>query len=166
MKERDAWQLARPLGEQLGVAVAASLLGVSGAGRAGWGGALLVPVPSSRQAVRARGLDVTAVLAKKAAASLHREGVRARVSRPLRQRPGVQDQSGLSASGRRENMVGAIVASRSGVRELKRATDREANTVVLVDDIVTTGSTLASAAHALAEQDISVDGFAVIAEKP
>ncbi len=164
LKERDAWHLARPLGEQLGAAAAASLAELRGPTAPA--GVVLVPVPSSKRAVRTRGLDVTAVLAGRAATRLSRAGVRCRVLGALRQRPGVLDQSGLSALGRRANMTDGFLATRGGTRELWRSTANGGTAVLLVDDIVTTGSTLASAAHALFQQGVGVDGFAVIAEKP
>lgn len=165
LKERDAWQLARPLGQQLGVAVAASVAQLRAGARTPPAGVVLVPVPSAKRAVRERGLDVTAVLAKTAADQLAGNGVRCRYLGALRQRRGVMDQSGLSAAGRRQNMAEGFTATRLGAERLL-SSKAEGAVVLLVDDIVTTGSTLASAAHALTRRGISVDGFAVIAEKP
>lgn len=169
LKERDAWQLAGPLGDRLAVAITASLAALAAggpAGAAGAAGAVLVPVPSSQRAVRTRGLNVTAVLASRAAARLTRAGTRCEVVGALRQRSGVVDQSGLSAAGRRINMVDGFLTTQRSIEKLlgSRAGGRPA--VLLVDDIVTTGATLASAARALTQQGIGVASFAVIAEKP
>ena len=127
---------------------------------------MLVPVPSSVRSVRARGHDATALLGSGAAAHLAREGMSAHSVRVLRQRKGVVDQSGLSAVARRTNACGGFVLTRLGERELRRRTCGGGVAVLLVDDIVTTGSTLAGAAQALLQRGIGVDGFAVVAETP
>ncbi|MEU5767642.1 ComF family protein [Streptomyces asoensis] len=147
-KERGALALARPLGSALAGAVRAGL-GEAGVG-VGEGeaprspdGVLLVPVPSSRAAVRARGHDPARRIALAAAGELRRAGVPARVAAVLRQRRAVADQSGLDARGRLDNLVGALTVVPGGVRVLR------GGPVVLVDDVVTTGASLAEAARAV-----------------
>ncbi|MFG2278236.1 ComF family protein [Streptomyces asoensis] len=147
-KERGALALARPLGSALAGAVRAGL-GEAGVGE-GEGeaprspaGVLLVPVPSARAAVRARGHDPARRIALAAAGELRRAGVPARVAAVLRQRRAVADQSGLDARGRLDNLVGALTVVPGGVRVLR------GGPVVLVDDVVTTGASLAEAARAV-----------------
>jgi len=137
-KERGQLGLAGPLGGLLAGAV----------GALGAGDVLLVPVPSSRAAVRARGHDHALRLARSAAAQA---GLRAApLLRPTRV---VSDQAGLTTAGRAANLAGALTACRS-LRGLP---------VVVVDDVVTTGATLVEAARALRAGGALVRGAAVVA---
>ncbi|MBL1087100.1 ComF family protein [Streptomyces actinomycinicus] len=124
----------------------------AGVGTAGWswrGPVLLVPVPSARWAVRARGHDPVRRMALAAAGELRRTGTPARVAAVLRQRRAVADQAGLDARRRLENVAGALEVAAGGARLLG------AGPVVLVDDLMTTGATLAEAARALREATVS-----------
>lgn len=132
-KERGALALAGPLGTAL-----------AGAVRAGGGGpVLLVPVPSARRAVRARGHDPARRIALAAAGELRRTGTPARVAGVLRQRRAVADQSGLDSRQRLDNLAGALEVAARGTRLLG------GGAVVLVDDLMTTGASLAEAARAV-----------------
>ena len=136
-KERGRTTLVAPLGALLATAAAAYGPGV-----------LLVPVPSSATAVRERGHDHARRLA---AAAGRRTGLR---SVPLlRAARALADQSGLDAAGRSANLHGALVAG-PGAR---------GRAVVVVDDVVTTGATLAEAARALEAAGARVQGAAVVA---
>ncbi|MFD3761868.1 ComF family protein [Streptomyces sp. NPDC058622] len=150
-KERGALPLAGALGGALAAAVLAGC-GEPGAGAgagvgagvgAGMGELVLVPVPSTRRQVRARGHDPTRRIALAAAGRLRRAGVPARVAPVLRLRRAVADQAGLGARQRRENLDGALAVCRGGARLTAGAR------LVLVDDLITTGATLAEAARAL-----------------
>ncbi|MEU0740018.1 ComF family protein [Streptomyces sp. NPDC006134] len=172
-KERGVLALAGPLGTALAGAVRAGLRdavreGMYGAGDAGWegghraggtgfreagigrgsgggaGAVLLVPVPSARRAVRARGHDPARRIALAAAGELRRTGTPARVLAALRQRRAVADQSGLDSRRRRDNLAGALAVVPGAGRLL-----RGAGAVVLVDDLMTTGASLAEAARAV-----------------
>lgn len=136
-KEHGRVGLAGPLGRALAAAAAPYGPGV-----------VVVPVPSSRAAVRARGHDHARRLASGAARAL---GLRASpLLVPVR---AVADQSGLDAVSRAGNLAGALGARRdlSGVE------------VLVVDDVVTTGATLAEAARALTAAGARVRGAAVVA---
>ena len=114
---------------------------------------VLVPVPSTRAAVRARGFDATWAMARRAA---HRPGggpvtVR-RMLGPVRR---VQDQAGLGAAARRANLHGSLRAVGPALPP--------GSAVVIVDDVVTTGSSVAEAARALRAANIPVLGAAVVA---
>ncbi|MFF7654300.1 ComF family protein [Streptomyces sp. NPDC007983] len=157
-KERGALRLAGPLGGALAGAVRAA---ARGALPGAWESPLLlVPVPSARRAVGARGHDPARRIAFAAAGVLRRAGCPARVPAVLRQRRRVTDQSGLGARQRRENVTGALEAVPGGGRLLV------AGPVVLVDDLMTTGASLAEAARAVAEAGGRVVGGAVVAAPP
>ncbi|MFE7354743.1 ComF family protein [Streptomyces sp. NPDC057543] len=137
-KERGALGLAGALGKALAGAVRA------GTGQAGFvGPQLLVPVPSARRAVAARGHDPTRRIALAAAGELRRGGIGAEVVGVLRQRRPVADQAELGARQRQANLAGALEVVVGGERLLA------AGRVVLVDDLLTTGSSLAEAARAI-----------------
>ncbi|MFI8289623.1 ComF family protein [Streptomyces sp. NPDC085614] len=140
-KERGALGLAKPLGAALAGAVEAAAVSC---GAPGADPLLLVPVPSSRRAVRARGHDPTRRIALAAARRLRQSGRPARVVSVLRQGRAVADQSALDARGRFENLAGALEVVAGGARLLA------AGRVVLVDDLMTTGASLTEAARAVA----------------
>ncbi|MEU8894078.1 ComF family protein [Streptomyces sp. NPDC048442] len=108
---------------------------------------VLVPVPSARRSVGARGHDAARRIARAAAAELRRTGTPARVAPVLRQRRTVDDQAGLSARERLVNLSGALEVVAGGRRLLA------GGRVVLVDDLMTTGASLVEAARALAAPD-------------
>lgn len=172
-KERGALGLAGVLGRALAGCVRA------GAGRPGDAGPLLlVPVPSARSSTAARGHDPVRRIAAAAARDLRRAGLPAQVLPLLRQRRAVADQSGLGARQRRANLAGALELTAGGGRLLQHELHRHGllrhGRVILVDDLLTTGSTLAEAARAVGEaggvgRESSVHGVcraAVVAASP
>ena len=103
----------------------------------------VVPIPASRSSVRRRGYRPVELIARRA-------GVRPR--RLLRVSPTTRDQRGLTRDARRANVAGSMLAhDAAGVR------------VVLIDDVVTTGATLAEAARALRSAGAVVVGAATVA---
>ncbi|WP_210594279.1 ComF family protein [Streptomyces sp. GESEQ-35] len=139
-KERGALALAAPLGTALAEAVRA---GLSRAQMRDSRSVLLVPVPSARGAVRARGHDPARRIALAAAGELRRGEMPARVVSVLRQRRVVADQAGLNSRQRLDNLTGALAVAPGGARLLAEGP------VVLVDDLMTTGASLAEAARAV-----------------
>jgi predicted amidophosphoribosyltransferase len=139
-KERGRAELARPLGTALALAVTA----LSRAVPERRGPLLLVPVPSSRAALRTRGRDHVRELTRHAVAELRAAGLPAAELRLLRRRGRVQDSSALSAAQRRANLAGTFL-----VDPRRPPPDRGA-LLVLVDDVVTSGATLTEAAETLA----------------
>ena len=153
-KERGALGLAVPLGAALATAVR-PCCGVGGGGAAR-APVLLVPVPSAWRSVAARGHDPVRRLARVAAREL-RGVAPVRVLPALRQCRAVRDQSGLNAVERAANLRGALVVA-PAARRLVRL-----GRVVLVDDLVTTGASLAEAARAVRGAGGRVAGAAVVA---
>ena len=98
-------------------------------------GSTVVPIPSSEQSIRRRGFDHSLLLARQ---------LDPRAISFLRVKRRVKDQTALSHRERFENIHGAFEA---GNFFLPR--------VVLVDDVITTGSTVMEAIRALREVKIA-----------
>ncbi|MGO1975310.1 MAG: ComF family protein [Propionibacteriaceae bacterium] len=152
-KERQAWALTGPLGRSLAPVVGTVLLQPAARGRT----ILLVPMPSDPAAVRRRGLDSVRTLTRRAARDLAgRTGLRLAVAPLLDQRRRPADQAGLDRSERQANLRGALVC-----RTPRGLT--AAHRVVLVDDVTTTGATLAEGSRAVRAAGMVVVGAAVLA---
>ena len=160
-KERGALRLAGPLGGLLASAVREARVHVrrpagKREGEEQWP-LTLVPVPSARLAVAGRGHDPVRRVALAAARELRRAGLPARVLAVLRQRRTVADQAGLTAQQRAVNLSGALELVPGSGKLLA------GGETLLVDDVMTTGASLAEAARALAEGARRVSAAAVVA---
>ena len=154
-KERGRLPLARPLGAALARAVRAAVADDGGGNRV-----LLVPVPSRPSAVRSRGYDATRRLARHAVLPLQTSGITAYVVPAVRVSPssrGLADQAGLSAAERAANLAGALTVPSPWQPSVR------GRRVVLVDDVVTTGASLAESARALRAAGATVESAAVVA---
>ncbi|MEU4535393.1 phosphoribosyltransferase family protein [Streptosporangium sp. NPDC023825] len=152
-KERGRTALAPPLAGALALAVATA---------AGERPVLLVPVPSARPALRRRGHDPVARLAALAAGYLREAGWPASVARILAQRRHVADQAGLSSIQRAANLSAAFTVTVGRNAPVPRSWGGT-EAIVLVDDIVTTGATLAEAARAMREAGVTPSLAATVA---
>ncbi|WP_244929518.1 phosphoribosyltransferase family protein [Nocardioides sp. W7] len=152
LKERRLLGLGRPLVGLLTQAVAAA---------APPGPIVLVPVPSRRVSVRARGHDPTYALAAGASARLRREGYDVRVARLLRTRPGLVDQAGLDAAARARNLAGSMTCPSGPLHRLAAVLPRAR--VVICDDVLTTGATAREAQRALEAVGLQVTSVAAVA---
>jgi predicted amidophosphoribosyltransferase len=151
-KERGRRDLAAPLG----AALASALLQLSSLQPQRSHRVWLVPVPSRRVAAGRRGGQHMTVLARRAAASLAGAGVAAAVAPALRVAPGVRDSVGLAAAARQANLAGRVLPRRAGLPPAGTA-------VVLIDDVVTTGTTAAACATALLRTGTPVPAIVVLA---
>jgi predicted amidophosphoribosyltransferase len=161
-KERRLLGLRPDLGRLLALAVDAA---TTGAGAVDDGAALaLVPVPSRRGVVRARGHDATLALVIEAARLLRAVGLDAVVAPLLVARRGVRDQAGLDSAARRANLAGSMTCPARGLRRLAAA--RATVHVVVCDDVLTTGSTALEAQRALAAVGLPTLAVATVAATP
>lgn len=141
-KEHGRHDLAPPLGRLLARAVRAAN---------GPAGTVLVPVPSTPAASRARGGDHVLRLARLTAGAGG-----PRVVRALSFAREVQDSAGLNRADRAANLRGAMTSRPPPGPQA----------AVLVDDILTTGATLREARRALAAVGWTVCGAAAVASTP
>ena len=132
-KERGRHDLTPLLSRAL-VGAAAAALGTAR------GPVLVVPIPSRRDAARSRGYDHTQRLAVDLAGRLRADGWQASARSVLRVVRRVADQGELDARGRRRNLDHAYGAVGRLPADLP---------VLVVDDVITTGSTLVEATRAL-----------------
>ena len=137
MKERRHLAVRRPLGPVL----AASVTHLQARGELA-DALVLVPAPTRAASARVRGGDPVADVC--AATGLE-------VCDALRHGRSVGDQVGLGVEGRRRNLAGAL--------ELRR---RPGGRVLLVDDVATTGSTLAASSETLFAAGCDVVGALVM----
>ncbi len=151
-KERQAWWLRTDLGGLLAQSVVRALLD---AGDPAPAAVILVPVPSLPSSVRTRGLDTTRALATRAARMLTASGLPALVEASLRHARSTADQAELGERARWENLRGALVA-RPGASAVR----------VLVDDLTTTGASLAEGCRALVAAGTPARACAVVAATP
>jgi len=140
LKERGRTDLARALAPGLRAALRAAVAGCAGP-------VVVVPVPTSRGAMRRRGYRVPELLIRRAGMRPARLLVAARVT---------GDQRALDRAGRARNAAGSLRAgpAASGLR------------VVVVDDVLTTGATLSEARRALEAAGATVVAAAVAADTP
>jgi predicted amidophosphoribosyltransferase len=155
-KERSAFSLAAPLGRALAAAATVA------AGPPDGGATLvLVPVPSRPSVVRARGHDPLLRVVRETARILRRRGHAVAVHRLLEQHAAVRDQAGLGSDQRAANLRGSMRVHPPARAALAR---RGAPvSLVVCDDVLTTGATAREAQRALEEAGLRVRAVATVA---
>ena len=105
---------------------------------------LIVPVPLHVSRQRERGFNQTVLLAAGLVRALRKQGARGApqvANTCLRRKRATPPQTGLSVAARRENLRGAF--------EVVRPEQVRGSSMVLVDDVMTTGATLSACAWTL-----------------
>jgi predicted amidophosphoribosyltransferase len=152
-KEHGVFSLADPLGRALQAAASCAMdpeiL------------TFLVPVPSRPAVVRTRGHDPVLRFARVAARRLRGTGHRVRVSQVLEQRGPVHDQAGLGAVERAANLTGSMCVRVAARKALART--GEPASLLLCDDVLTTGATAREAQRALEDSGLRVRSVVTVA---
>ena len=152
-KDRGRLDLTRPF--------AAALSGAAGDVGAGLGSGslLVVACPSTAAARRRRGGNLVDALADAVVDGLLRAGVAARAL-PVLVRTRGHDQVGLGARARTRNLEGHVRVS------ARRAALLAGRDVLLVDDVLTTGATVATCRSAIESAGARVVGAVTLASTP
>jgi predicted amidophosphoribosyltransferase len=148
-KDHGRWVLRGELGAALATSVAALVARAPDPSRI-----VLVPVPGSPGSAQARDGDHVDELCAVAVRRLRAEGVDARTLRAVVSVRRRRDQVGLGRAARAANLRHSMAPTRTAAA---------LRGVVLVDDVVTTGATLAEAARALRGVGVEPVGAAVVA---
>lgn len=109
----------------------------------------LVPAPSRRSASRARGGQHMLRVARHCAEALAARGAASAVAPALVLAPGTRDAVGLSRAKRVANLAGSVRPRPAGLPP-------HGTPVVLLDDVVTTGATVAACTRVLGAAGIAV----------
>lgn len=148
-KEEGVTRLTRVLAHHLAAAVVPHVTHAA---------VVLVPVPTSRRSRRIRGSDLLDDVTRRAARMLRDGGVDVVVEQALTYSRTTRDQAGLDVEARLANVDGAFRA--------RRDRPRRPGEVVVVDDVLTTGATVAEAVRALDAVGRRPVGISAIAATP
>ena len=155
-KQRGVLALTSALGTMLALAIGALTPGP----------VVIVAIPGHRSSVGRRGVDTLAAITRGASGVLSESGWNAVVS-PLLTRSGDDGQQvGRSARERRSAVRQTMVVDAAEWRRVRAWDSGGQIAVVVVDDVVTTGSTAAEAVRALTAAGIQVIGIAAVAGTP
>ncbi|MET0966532.1 MAG: ComF family protein [Nakamurella sp.] len=119
----------------------------------------LVPAPGRRAAARRRGGDPVTTMARAAAAFAARSGLPTGMAPCLVTAGSARDSVGLNAAARAANLTGRV-------RWRAAAGPPAGSTVLLIDDVLTTGATATVACDVLRAAGVQVGGVLVLASVP
>jgi predicted amidophosphoribosyltransferase len=155
-KERGVLALTGALGTMLALSIGALTAGP----------VVIVAIPGHRSSVGRRGIDTLAGITRSAGDVLSECGWNATVSPLLRRSRDAGQQVGRSAPERQSAVRRTMVVDAIEWRRVRALEMGTHTAVVVVDDVVTTGSTAAEAVRALTAAGIQVVGIAAVAGTP
>lgn len=153
-KDRGQFSFARVLAGLLAASVRAAVALHDGP-------VVLVPVPSRPGSSRRRGYDPMGTLVRLATAQLRASAYDAVWAPLLCSSRHVVDQAGLSARDRARNLAGSMTCPSPGLTRLAKRRTRAS--VVICDDVLTTGASAAEAQRALGAVGLGPIAIATIA---
>lgn len=112
----------------------------------------LVPIPTSTKPYRRRGIDPIQQLALQTCLQMQSLNKKISVAPILEVRKLLRDQTGLTNLERLSNLAGAF--------QVKPQVKSDSRPIIVIDDVVATGSTLREAVRALRERNLTVIGAA------
>lgn len=155
-KHAGAYGFVRPLGRRLAAVIVKAY---EAAADPHAQPVLIVTVPSRRSRVRKRGFRHVDALVREALREARPLGMRVERLRALRPLPGRTGQVGLDTASREQN-ARLIAVTRGAARKIR------GRTVILVDDIVTSGATTRAACEALEHAGATVKAVVAICAVP
>ena len=150
-KEHGMLGLTGDLGSMLALAITALSAGP----------VVIVPVPPHRDTVARRGIDTLDAIARSSAGRLRAGSTGAEVVPLLRRRTDAGRHVGSTASQRQAKVHVTMEVDHRKAEKL-----RPGHHIIVVDDVVTTGATVAEAMRALADAGLQVGGIAAVAATP
>lgn len=128
---------------------------------------IIVPIPSSEDAIRRRGEDFIQAIAKEVARGMDVEGLQVVLLPILRWKRATRDQSELNMRERIANLVDSMEVDEGRLerrlqrrlRPFSRASSMASGRnfeILLIDDVITSGSTMAAAISAISHSSLGV----------
>ena len=115
----------------------------------------LVPIPTSIKPYRRRGINPILELASRTCTQMQRSNQEINIAQLLEVRKSLKDQTGLTNLERLRNLAGAFQ-----VKSQIDSESFESRPLIVIDDVVASGSTLREAVRALKERNLTVIGAA------